>query len=183
MRFASKPALLEQIEHEHRAFVELVQSIPRARYREPGVWGDGWTVHDLLAHLTEWEQMFLRWYREGRRGGTPAMPAPGYKWGQTPALNRAIWRKHHRESVATVLSRFDASYREILSLARRLSPEDLLVPGRFAWTGKLPLSAYLGPNTCSHYRTAGKFLKRWQKRPPPPSPAARSPRSPHPATE
>jgi len=183
MRFASKPALLEQIEHEHRAFVELVQSIPRARYREPGVWGDGWTVHDLLAHLTEWEQMFLRWYREGRRGRTPAMPAPGYKWGQTPALNRAIWRKHHRESVATVLSRFDASYREILSLARRLSPEDLLVPGRFAWTGKLPLSAYLGPNTCSHYRTAGKFLKRWQRRPPPPSPAARSPRSPHPAIE
>lgn len=161
MRFASKAALLEQIEREHRAFVELLQSIPRARYRERGVWGDGWTVHDLLAHLTEWEQMFLRWYREGRRGGSPALPAPGYKWGQTRALNRAIWRKHHRESVATVLTRFEASYREILSPTRPLSADDLPAAGRFAWTGKLPLSAYLGPNTCSHYRTASKILKRW----------------------
>jgi hypothetical protein len=32
---------------------------------------------------------------------------------------------------------------------------------RFAWTGKNPLTTYLGANTCSHYRTATKILKRW----------------------
>lgn len=161
MRFTSKRELLERIEREHRTLVDLLGAIPRTRYRERGVWGDGWTVNDLLAHLTAWEQMFLRWYREGRRGGRPALPAPGYTWGETPALNRAIWRAHHRDSTPAVLRRFGASYREILALARRLPSAALLSPGRFAWTGKLPLSAYLGPNTCSHYRTAARILKRW----------------------
>jgi hypothetical protein len=161
MRFTSKREMLERIEREHEILLDLLESIPRKRYRERGVWGDGWTVHDLLAHLTAWEQMFLRWYREGRRGDRPALPAPGYKWGETPALNQAIWRAHRRESTSIVLTRFRASYREILALARRLPSADLLTAGRFAWTGKLPLSAYLGPNTCSHYRTATRILKRW----------------------
>jgi hypothetical protein len=161
MRFSSKRELLERIEREHQALVSLVESIPRGRYRERGVWGDGWTVNDLLAHLTEWEQMFLAWYRAGRGGGKPEMPAPGYGWRQTPALNQAIWRKHRRDSADRVRSRFDASYREILSLARRLTEAQLLEPGAYAWTGKVPLSAYLAPNTSSHYRTATKILKRW----------------------
>jgi hypothetical protein len=164
MRFASKPELLQKIETQHEAFVDLLRQIPRSRYREEGVWGDGWTILDLLAHLTEWEQMFLGWYRAGLDGGKPALPAPGFKWNQTPALNQAIWQKHHRRSIQSVLEEFELSYAEILSLARGLSSDDLLTPGRFAWTGKHPLSTYLGPNSCSHYAVATRILKRWMKR-------------------
>ncbi len=163
MRFTSKAELVASIEKEHHEFVELASSVARKRYREEGVWGDGWTIKDLFAHLTEWEQMFLGWYREGRDGGEPALPAAGYKWNQTPELNRAIQRKHRPQSVKRVLEEFDASYEEILALVRKLTPEELLTPGHFAWTGKYPLTTYLAPNTCSHYRTATKILKRWLK--------------------
>lgn len=163
MRFTSKSELLESIEREHRTFVELVDSVPRKRHKEEGVWGDGWTIHDLLAHLTEWERMFLRWHREGREGGRPALPAPGYKWSETPKLNRAIQRKHRARSMAAVRREFDASYEEILSVARRLSEEEIFTPGRFPWTGKNKLVTYLGANTVSHYRTATKILRRWLK--------------------
>lgn len=163
MRFGSKRELLERNEKEHQAFVELARSIPRSRYREEGVWGDGWAIQDLLAHLMEWEQMFLRWYREGREGGKPALPAPGYKWNQIPELNRAIWRKHRRSSTKKVIEGFESSYEEILALVWQLSPEELLIPGHFAWTGKYPLTTYLAPNTGSHYRFATRVLKRWLK--------------------
>jgi hypothetical protein len=161
MRYASKRDLLEQIETEHRALVELVGSIPATRLRETGVWGDGWTVQDLLAHLTAWEQLCLGWYRAGLEGGNPTLPAPGYKWGQTPALNRALWSRDRRKSLARVRTDFDASHAEILALARRLSERDLLAPGSFAWTRANPFATYLGANTCSHYRWAQKVLKRW----------------------
>lgn len=161
MRFASKAELIEGIEETYRAFVELTRSIPKTRYREAGVWGDDWTLQDLLWHLTEWHRMCLGWYREGRDGGSPALPAAGYKWNQTPALNRAIWLKHRRKTLAEALGEFETSHEEILSLVRRLSPKDLLAPGRFAWTGQHPLTTYLAPNTSSHYRWATKVLKRW----------------------
>lgn len=106
MRFTSKQELIDRIATEHRAFVELASSIPKARYREEGVWGDGWNVQDLFAHLTEWEQMFLGWYRTGRDGGNLSLPAPGFKWNQTPELNRAVGRKHHAKPVKKVLNGF-----------------------------------------------------------------------------
>jgi len=161
MKFASKDELIESIENEHRKFAELVSSIARDRYLEAGVWGDGWNIRDLLAHLTEWEQMFLIWFREGRAGKRPDLPAKGYKWNQTPALNQAIWDKHRRRSVTEVLADFETSYQEIFSLAQELTPEELLIPGYFVWTGKNPLTTYLGANTTSHYRTATKILERW----------------------
>jgi len=161
MRFSTKQQLIQSIEDEHGTFVSLASSIPMRRYSERGVWGDDWSIKDLFAHLTEWEQMFLLWYREGRGGVPPALPAPGYKWNQTPELNQAIWNKHRRKPVKRVLEEFYASYEEILSLVRVMPSKQLLEPGYFAWTGKNPLTTYLAPNTCSHYRTATKILKRW----------------------
>lgn len=161
MRFRTKREFVEAVEKEHQA---LVRSVPRSRYRESGVWGDGWNIQDLLAHITEWEQRFLGWHRVGREGGHPVLPAPGFKWNETPRLNQAIWSKHRLKSVRRVIDEFEASYQEISFLVRELSQEELLRPGHFAWTGKYPLTTYLAPNTCSHYRFATKILKRWLKR-------------------
>lgn len=163
MKFSSKEELIESIESEHRRFVELLGSIPVDRYLEEDVWGDGWNIRDLLAHLTEWEQMFLSWYRVGLEGRHPEMPAKGYKWNQTPALNQAIWEKYCRKPVDVVLADFATSFQEIFSLAQELSSMELLTPGHFTWTGRNPLTTYLGANTTSHYRTATKILKRWSK--------------------
>jgi len=161
MRYATKEEFIDRIETTHQAFTELLKTVPESRYRDKGVWGDGWTICDLLVHLTQWEQMALGWYREGRDGGRPVIPAPGYKYNQIPDLNRAIWRKHKDKPRSEVISEFDASYLEILSLIRKLSPKELLDPGHFPWTKEYPLTTYLGPNTCSHYTFALKVLKRW----------------------
>ena len=163
MRFSSKKELLESIRATHEEFVALAATIPATRYGEKGVGGDDWTVKDLFAHLTEWERMFLGWYRCGLAGEKPALPAAGYKWSQMPQLNRDIWRKHRANGWKRVREDFDASHLEILALAESLTQGQLLSPGRFGWTGKLPLSSYLAPCSCSHYRTATKFLKRWQR--------------------
>jgi len=164
MKYASKPAFVERMEGEHERFLELAASIPRARYDETGVWGEGWTVKDLFAHLTEWEQMFLGWHREGLGGEKPAMPATGYKWNELPRLNHDIWAKHKDVSWRTVKSRFDRSYRQMQELVAGLSETELLEPGHFAWTRKYPLTTYLGANTASHYAAASKILKRWIRR-------------------
>ena len=161
MKFQSKAALLEAIEREHRTLVDLVESQPQRLRTRAGVWGDEWTLKDLCAHLTEWEQMFLGWYRTGKEGRKPAVPAEGYKWNETPRLNKAIWQKHRNKSWRSVRRQFDSSYEEILSLAEQLKESELLTPGLFPWTKKLPLMTYFAANTSSHYRTATKILKRW----------------------
>lgn len=163
MKYASKKELIADIEREHAAFVGLVTSIPRRQWKQPGVWGDDWTVHDLVAHLTEWEQMFLGWHRAGEAGVRPEMPAPGYKWSQTRDLNRTIRKKHAGTSTKKVWESFEASFAETLALARALPEKAIFTRGAYDWTGKNALVTYLGANTASHYRTASKILKRWLK--------------------
>jgi hypothetical protein len=161
MRYTSKQSLLSDIRTAHESLYAHLDAIPRSRYREPGVWGDDWTVADLVAHLAEWQSMFLTWYGDGLGNGTPAMPAPGYKWNETPKLNRAIWQKHHRRSPSAIRAEFDSGYARILKLVESLSEKELLTPGHFSWTGRNPLTTYIGPNTASHYRFALKVIERW----------------------
>ncbi|MCY3003778.1 MAG: ClbS/DfsB family four-helix bundle protein [Planctomycetota bacterium] len=161
MKFQSKRELVERIEREHAAFVELLATIPVRQRRVAGVWGDGWTVADLLAHLAEWHRMLLRWVEDGRAGRTPDLPAPGFTWRETPALNREIQRRFARRSAARLEAEFEETHAQALELVQGLSEKELLAPGHFAWTRKLPLVSFIAPNTCSHYSVARKFLTRW----------------------
>ena len=163
MQYKSKQTLLDDIRTEHDRLCALLEEIPKTHYRERGVWGDGWTICDLVAHLAEWQRMFLDWYEEGLRGRTPQMPAAGYKWNETPKLNRAIWAKHCARSPAAVRTDFDTGYVQILQLVEELSSDSLLKPGHFGWTGRYPLTTYIAPNTASHYRFAIKVIKRWRR--------------------
>jgi hypothetical protein len=164
MRYTSKELLLDDIRTEHDSLCARLAEVPNGRWHESEVWGDGWTLSDLVAHLAQWQQMFLGWYEDGLRGNMPEMPAPGYKWSQTPELNREIWKKHRSRSQAAVRADFDAGYSRIVQIVEALSPEQLLESGHYEWTGKHPLTTYIGPNTASHYRFAVKAINRWLKR-------------------
>ena len=163
MKYQSKEALMSDIRTQHDWLCARLRELPKSRWREPGVWGDGWTVTDLVAHLAEWQLMFLTWYEDGLKGTIPAMPAPGYKWNETPKLNRAIWARHRFCSASAVRSEFEAEFNRILEIVEALSPEQLLTPGHFLWTKKNSLTTYLVPNTASHYRFALKVIERWLK--------------------
>ncbi len=163
MRYASKEQLLEDVRSEYRVLGEALEAIPRTRFREPGVWGDAWTVHDLVAHLDAWHRLFLGWYGEGLRGGTPHLPAEGYKWSELARLNRAIQAEHVDRPTDEVRADFQRSYAEVLAILEGASEAELLEPGRFAWTGSHGLVTYAGGNTSSHYRFARKVLRRWLK--------------------
>ena len=66
-----------------------------------------------------------------------------------------------QELIEKILADFEASYVEVLSVAREISPEELFIPGYFDWAKQTLLATYLAANTCSHYHTATKYLKRW----------------------
>jgi hypothetical protein len=44
--------------------------------------------------------------RAGRRNKVPQLPAPGFKWNQTPALNQQIFEQYRDWSLNDVLAKF-----------------------------------------------------------------------------
>jgi hypothetical protein len=161
VKYASKKALLGDVEREYAVLTELLVSIPLERYSEPGVWRDDWNVRDLVAHLSEWHRLFLGWFEAGQRGLVPAIPAAGFTNREIPRLNREIQHRYSASDPGEMRRRLDASHREMLALAAGLTQQQILQPGHFAWTKKNALVTYFGPNAASHYRFAIKALRRW----------------------
>ena len=66
----TKEELLDAIETEYRLLKKCIESLGEQEREQPGVCHE-WSAKDVMAHLVEWKKMFLGWYEEGLRGGSP----------------------------------------------------------------------------------------------------------------
>lgn len=159
----TKEQMLEEIDQERNALEEFLRSLTPDELVRPNILGP-WSVKDVMAHLLEWEQMLLGWYKAGLRGKLPEKPAPGFKWNQLPELNQQIYEKYCDQSLQEVQRQFRASYRQIIKTLHGLPEEDLFTPKRFAWTEKHALLSFILPNTSSHYRWARAEMQKTMKK-------------------
>lgn len=158
-RPTSKHDLLAAIEKERTALEAFLEPLTTEQMTLPGIVGD-WSAKDVLAHLFAWEQMVLSWYDAGLRGETPELPAPGFKWNETPQLNQQIYEEHRDWPLDKVMGQFHTSHQEILGVIRELPNEKLFTAGHFAWTKKNTLGTYMVSATSSHYLWARKEMRK-----------------------
>ncbi len=161
-RPTNKKWLLEAAREEYQALQDLIAGLTPEEFCRPGAIGD-WSAKDVLCHLTAWEQMALRWHYEGSQGRTPAIPAEGYNFGQTPQLNEKIYQDHRNDPPDEVLQRSRNSHAEIMVVIEALSEEQLFTPGHFAWTKKNTLGTYFVSATSSHYNWARTGIRKGLK--------------------
>lgn len=158
-RPTSKDELLGAIAKERGALESYLATLPAEQMLEPHIVGD-WSVKDVLAHLVEWEQMCLGWYRAGLDGAVPPLPAPGFKWNQTPALNQQIYEQYRDRPLNEIMTLFHDSHSEIAFVIEGLSNDVLFTPGVYAWTGKNTMGTYFVSATSSHYLWARKEIRK-----------------------
>lgn len=122
-----------------------------------------WSVKDILGHLDAWHEMFLAWEAAGSAGESIEMPAPGYTWKDTPALNEEIFQGIRDDSYADVIARLDDSYLRVRQVIEGYEPDDLATKRRFKWTGSTSVLSYAVSATSSHYDWARKLVRKYSK--------------------
>jgi uncharacterized protein (TIGR03083 family) len=158
----TKEALLEDIRKEREALEKFLAALTPQQMVEPGAIAE-WSVKDVLAHLAEWEQLLLVWYQAGLRGETPPLPAPGYNWGKMDDLNQEIFEKYHDAPLERVLDYFRGSYSQVLEAVQAMAEDELFTSGRYSWTKKNTLAAYVIPCTSEHYDWARQEMRKGLK--------------------
>jgi hypothetical protein len=158
-RPTTKKALIDEMKTERLALENFLAEFTPDQMIQPGALGE-WSVKDVLAHLIEWEQMFLGWYAAGQRGEKPPTPAEGYTWRQLPALNKAVYKKHRERSLEDVLQQFHASYVQTLELVESVPEGDLFVRGLYPWMGQNNLAAFIHANGGAHYKWAREGIRK-----------------------
>lgn len=165
MKYRSKDHFLQLTDEawqELWAALEDLTDSQICRHRKIGEAQGTESIKDVLAHLYAWHRLTLGWYRTGLKS-TPELPAAGYNWRQTRELNRILAKQHQDVALDSIKRKLKLSHRQLVKLAESLPERQLMKAGTFAWTGKLPLSSYLGPNLASHYHWAVKKIGKLAK--------------------
>ncbi|MBN1217468.1 MAG: ClbS/DfsB family four-helix bundle protein [Anaerolineae bacterium] len=155
----TKTKIFESIQQEREALQVVLDQLTVEQMTQPGVEGD-WSVKDILAHISTWEQKMVQWLEESLRG--KELPAPyGVADDQVNEINQQIYLANKNRSLAEILAEFEASYQQALQTVESLTEDDLVDPHRFAWRRGEPMWHLVAANTWWHYREHRESISNW----------------------
>jgi hypothetical protein len=152
-----KSELIASIVVQREMLEKKIVGLTSEELAYPGSMGE-WSVKDILQHLVDWEQRWISWYKAGKNGENVVTPEVGYNWRQMGQLNESYRQKHKSRPLEEVLADFHTSYQQIMDVIKQIPEEEMLIPGMYPWTGKLPLIAWISGNTCEHYEWAIQMI-------------------------
>jgi hypothetical protein len=146
--------LLERLDAAWAAFQESYAGLPDALLLEPGVMGD-WSVKDVLAHVTTWEEEALKHLPLIIAGGRP----PRYvTYGGIDAFNAQMTEQKRSLSLAEVRTQLGETHRRIVDFVRN-------APGDH-FTRETRARRRLRLDTYSHYPEHAKAIRAWREQQP-----------------
>ena len=123
-RPVSKDELLIQSKEKFSNLFSLVESLSKEKQEMSFLFEDrDKNIRDVFGHLHEWHLMMLEWYKTGMKNEKPDIPAKGFTWKTTPALNILIWKKYQNLDLTTVEKKLIESHKHINALINSHSNE------------------------------------------------------------
>ena len=120
---------------------------------EPGVTGN-WSVKEILAHVTTWEEEALKHLPLILKGGRP--PRYSVMYGGINTFNAQMTERKRGLSLSEVLKQLDETHRRLIAYIHRAPEEQFTRETRFR--RRLRLDTY------SHYPKHARAIWQWRER-------------------
>ncbi len=145
--------LLQRLDTAWGAFEESYAGLSDAQLMKPGVTGD-WSVRDILAHVSTWEEEALTHLPLILEGGAP--PRYSVRYGGIDAFNARMTEQKASLSLAAVRRQLDGTHRRLIDFVRRTPEDQLSRETRFR--RRLRLDTY------GHYPLHAEAIRRWRRK-------------------
>jgi hypothetical protein len=145
--------LLKRLDTAWVAFQASYAGLSNSRLTESGVAGD-WSVKDIIAHVTWWEEEALRHLPLIIAGGRP--PRYSVAYGGIDAFNAMMAERQRDVSLSDVLTQQDDTHRRLIDFIQSV-PED-------QFTRETRVRRRLRLDTYSHYPIHTKAIQEWRQR-------------------
>jgi hypothetical protein len=134
-------------------FEESYAGLSRSELLTPGVTGT-WSVRDIIAHITWWEEEAIEHLPLVRQGGRP--PRYSVKYGGIDAFNALMTGKRAHLSLDDVLRQHHEVHQRLTDYLRQ-SPEEL-------FTTETRFRRRLKLDTYGHYPIHARAIRAWRER-------------------
>ncbi len=145
--------LLKKLDKAWMAFKESYAPLSDARVTEPGVMDD-WSVKDIIAHVTWWEEEALKHLPLIIEGGKPPQYATQY--GGIDAFNALMAERTRDLALADVLRQQEETHRRLIEYLQSVAEEHFTRETRFRHRLRL--------DTYGHYPKHAKAIREWRER-------------------
>jgi len=143
---------LKRLQQAWAAFQESYAGLSDAELIEPGVTG-AWSVRDIIAHVTWWEEEALTHLPLILAGGKP--PRYSVTHGGIDAFNAKMTAQRKHWSLAQVLEQQDEVHRRLVALVAGVPNEQA--------TGETRFRRRLRLDTYGHYPKHAAAIRAWRE--------------------
>jgi hypothetical protein len=144
--------LLKRLDTAWEAFKASYAGLSDSQLLEPGVTG-AWSVRDILAHVTTWEEEALKYLPLILEGGKP--PRYSVSYGGIDAFNARMTEQKSGLSLAEVLAQLDDKHHRLVGLIQSV-PED-------QFTRETRFRRRLRLDTYHHYPQHAEAIRKWRQ--------------------
>ena len=148
----TKEQVLKRLNEAWLDLKESYAGLPDSRLLEPGVTGK-WSVRDILAHITTWEEEALKHLPLILDGGRP--PRYSTKYGGIDAFNALMTKQKAGLALSDVRKELDEIHNRLLDYVRGAPEEQFTRETRFR--RRLRLDTY------SHYPKHASAIQKWRR--------------------
>jgi hypothetical protein len=144
--------LLKRLDTAWGAFEESYAGLSDAQLMEPGVTG-AWSVRDILAHVTTWEEEALKHLPLILEGGTP--PKYSVRYGGIDAFNARMTEQKQSLSLSEVRGQLEDTHSRLIDLLQTVLEDQVIRGTRFR--RRLQLDTY------GHYPLHADAIRKWRQ--------------------
>jgi Protein of unknown function (DUF1706) len=144
--------LLKQLDKRWMAFKESYAGLSDSEMTEPGVTGN-WSVKDVIAHVTWWEEEALKHLPLINKGERP--PRYSVKYGGIDAFNALMTEQKRGLPLSDVLRQQDETHRRLIAYVESAPEEQFTRETRFR--RRLRLDTY------NHYPNHTQAIRAWRE--------------------
>ena len=147
--------LLKRLSSAWEELLESYAGLSEAEMLEPGLTGN-WSVKDIIAHISWWEEEALKYLPLILEGGTP--PRYSITYGGIDAFNAQMTQVKHSLSISEILNQRDETHQRLLDYLQ-LAPEDQIA-AETRFRRRLRLDTY------HHYAEHTEMIWHWRNQRP-----------------
>ena len=159
-----KVALIAAIDTEFGKLLKTLVEVPDTRVHERTMEGHAkgtlMSPFDLVAYLTGWNELVLKWLARDAAAAPIDFPETGFKWNELGRLAGKFYRDYEGLPYPLLLGRLQTAKRAILAALEQ--KDDAALYGR-PWYEKWTLGRMIQFNTASPYANARGRLRKWLK--------------------
>ena len=148
-----RSGLLKRVDRAWEALKASYAGLSDAELMEPGVTGD-WSVKDIIAHVTWWEEEALTHLPLILAGGRP--PRYSVTYGGIDAFNAQMAEQKRKLSLSEALRQRDDTHRRLIDFIQSVPEDQIVRETRFR--RRLRLDTY------SHYPKHAEAIRKWRER-------------------